>query len=100
MAIGINIKKIKENQNVYFYQVITYGINPFDFFISIEPREKKICYYKDENFQLLLGCMQFNTSTEFTYIPEITSSAARRVAIQALKAILKNDFPEQIGFAS
>lgn len=89
MAIGINIKKIKENPNIYFYQVITYGINPFDFFISIEPREKKICYYKDENFQLLLGCMQFNTSTEFTYIPEITASAVKRVAIPGIKSNFK-----------
>ncbi len=100
MAIGINIKKMKEGSNIYYYKVITYGINPFDFFISIKPLEKKICYYKDENFQLLLGCMQFDISPEFTHIPEITSSAARRVAIQALKAILKNDFPEHIGFAS
>lgn len=101
MGIGITIRKIKEATGVHYYKVITYGLNPFDLYITIEPYKKQITYFKDENFKTLLGSIQFDENkNDLIPIPEITSYVSKRVAIQALRAILKNEFPDQIGFAS
>ena len=101
MGANVIITKYKESDSALFYYVCGIDFEEQKFYIEVIPQKKIIIFYKNNNFNNILGKMDLNDLNKpFDSIAEIHYSIVARVGIQILKAIKQNYFPNDLSFIS
>lgn len=104
MGICIEIKKINTLNNVHFYSVRTSDFGGAQFIISIQNTTGKLNFYLNNQtehpiltYDLQLKCwVQEDPQNTLT----INNKVLPYVILQVQKALMKNLFPEHIGYAA
>ena len=92
----IEIIKKNEDKEIYYYSVSTLRYGPHEFFIGIYPKKNEVLFFDKENLYVPIGLITFENRDNLIEISGIHRGVSNMVAIQAYKAILKNEFPESL----
>lgn len=103
MGIWIRIRKYQLQNNIHYYQVELPGSEMIPFFIGIDPLQRKLYFFKNNNFkEKPISTVNFNNKEEILSIPEefIPQSIFGNVVIKVIGALRKNEFPEILDHAA
>jgi hypothetical protein len=100
MARYLKIKKIDVKENEHFYIVLGKEQGYLDCFISINPIEKKLVIYSDDQFLHPVHIINFNNPDEFFSVPNVPPLLLGPIISTALRAIKKNEFPADLDYCS
>ncbi len=100
-VIYIELKRLKEDNNNYFYSVTTTNFGGATFMIQINKETQEIYFFESENAAKPVMKYDLKTRSWHDYLPSnINEKVLPYVIIKSYKAIRDNNFSEYICYAA
>lgn len=94
-AAPINFEKFKEELGVYYYYIFTHRLGIYEFFIGIDQVNHRVLFYDDKDLKKLIGIFDFAITDKNQPTEGVNLAVSNRIAFQAYKMIINNQFPDK-----
>lgn len=100
MRVCISIKKLSHYDAQYYYKVETQDYNQLPFYVSIDPDKHEVSFYQDAHGSNLIRTFDVRDTSAQIGTPGIHARIVYGVLVQAMQAIEKNLFPENLDYCA